>query len=102
MIYRNNIMIDELENILYELRDIVYNKLFQKNFVDLEKSIEIAKQKNINQLYIIDVKIQNFVRLLYETGILRNVDKEICDTIMSYVDRINFLLKNIIQSQDNT
>ena len=99
MMHRNDFLINELENTLYELRDIMYNKLFQKDFVDLEKSIEIVKQKHINQLYIVDVKIQNFVRLLYETGILRDIDNEVYDIIIRHIDRINYLLKNIIENQ---
>ncbi|MFK8267463.1 hypothetical protein [Capnocytophaga cynodegmi] len=100
--HRNDFLISELENTLYELRDIMYNKLFQKDFVDLEKSIEIVKQKHINQLYIVDVKIQNFVRLLYETGILRDIDNEVYDIIIRHIDRINYLLKNIIENQHDT
>ncbi|CEN39704.1 hypothetical protein [Capnocytophaga cynodegmi] len=100
--HRNDFLINELENTPYELRDIMYNKLFQKDFVDLEKSIEIVKQKHINQLYIVDVKIQNFVRLLYETGILRDIDNEVYDIIIRHIDRINYLLKNIIENQHDT
>ncbi|MFJ1430515.1 hypothetical protein ACILE2_06875 [Capnocytophaga canimorsus] len=100
--HRNDFLINELENTLYELRDIMYNKSFQKDFVDLEKSIEIVKQKHINQLYIVDVKIQNFVRLLYETGILRDIDNEVYDIIIRHIDRINYLLKNIIENQHDT
>ncbi|GIM52116.1 hypothetical protein ACI76O_11220 [Capnocytophaga cynodegmi] len=102
MMHRNDFLINELENTLYELRDIMYNKLFQKDFVDLEKSIEIVKQKHINQLYMIDVKIQNFVRLLYETGILRDIDNEVYDIIIRHIDKINYLLKNIIENQYDT
>ncbi|CEN37551.1 hypothetical protein [Capnocytophaga cynodegmi] len=100
--YRNDFLINELENTLYELRDIMYNKLFQKDFVDLEKSIEIVKQKHINQLYIVDIKIQNFVRLLYETGILRDIDNEVYDIIIRHIGRINYLIKNIIENQHDT
>lgn len=100
--YRNDFLINELENTLYELRDIMYNKLFQKDFVDLEKSISIVKQKNINQLYMVNVKIQNFVRLLYETGVLRDIDNEVYNIIIRHINRINYLLKNIIENQHNT
>ncbi|MFK8274174.1 hypothetical protein ACI76Y_00665 [Capnocytophaga cynodegmi] len=100
--HRNDFLINELENTLYELRDIMYNKSFQKDFVDLEKSIEIVKQKHINQLYIVDVKIQNFVRLLYETGILRDIDNEVYDIIIRHIGRINYLIKNIIENQHDT
>ncbi|MFK8377600.1 hypothetical protein [Capnocytophaga canimorsus] len=102
MMHRNDFLINELENTLYELRDIMYNKSFQKDFVDLEKSIEIVKQKHINQLYIVDVKIQNFVRLLYETGILRDIDNEVYDIIIRHIGRINYLIKNIIENQHDT
>lgn len=94
----NEVLIEELKKTLYELKNIFYNELHQNFFIDLEKSIKIVEQKNIYQIHIVDNKMDNFVRLLHETGALRDIDKKIYDCIIENINQINYLLKKIKES----
>lgn len=88
----------ELENELKEIKELLINKLgIESSFEDIDKSIIILAQRNESQYSSILKKINNFNRMLYETGLLNNISDEVYNTLvckLNRVDEILTLLKN--------
>jgi hypothetical protein len=75
-----------LRYILKEISNILHNQMgINSNFEDLEKSIKIIEQRNINQYPSIIKKMDNLARILYEIGTFHNTNEDI---YMKFVDNL--------------
>ncbi|MBV7441290.1 hypothetical protein KRX57_07640 [Weeksellaceae bacterium TAE3-ERU29] len=83
----------ELENELKEIKYLLNNKLeIESSFEDIDKSIMILAQKNESQYSSILKKINNFSRMLYETGLLNNIDDEVYNTLLCKLNKVDEIL----------
>ncbi len=67
--------IKELELKLKAIKEILDPKNADL-FEDINKAIRILEHRNANHYKSIDIKLCNFTRIIYETGILRDLDEE--------------------------
>lgn len=83
----------KLESILNEISDILYNKMnINIHFEDLDRSINIVKQKNTKHYISINKKIANLTRVLYDTGLLYKVREDEYEELINKLIEIDSLL----------
>jgi hypothetical protein len=88
-------MTDKLKFLLTDVQNILQKNLqIRQDFDDLNKSIKIVEQRNVNQYSKIEKEIENFTRILFETGVLYNLDEETYKRFMNNLNQINNILNN--------
>ncbi|MGV4460442.1 hypothetical protein ACQ1Q5_02790 [Ornithobacterium rhinotracheale] len=96
-------MKDELLKLeLIKLQEILYNEFNSKyRYEDIDNSIKILNQKNKKQYCSIANKINNFSRILYETGVLNNLNDNIYEEFIKVLKNVEDIV-NSICSENNT
>ncbi len=86
--------IKELElklKVIKEILDLKKADLFE----DIEKAIQILEHRNTNHYKAIDIKLCNFTRIIYETGILRDLDEEEHSKLTDLLNQANTIAGKI-------
>ncbi|QUB43455.1 hypothetical protein [Porphyromonas sp. oral taxon 275] len=85
--------IQEALCLLLEVQEVLYAKLKLPPIEELRKSIQVVEHKNIKQFHLVDRWLFELVRTFYDTGYLRGVSEETCDSLISKIERTQDLLK---------
>lgn len=87
---------------LIKLQEILYNEFNSEyRYEDIDNSIKILNQKNKKQYCSISNKINNFSRILYETGVLNNLNDDIYEEFIKVLKNVEDIV-NSICSENNT
>ena len=79
--------------ILLEVQEVLYAKLKLPPLEELRKIIQVVEHKNIRQFHLVDRWSFELVRIFYDTGYLRGVSEEPCDSLFRKIERVQSLLK---------